>query len=285
VTTAAYAPVRLSIVPSLVPRELLSSAIGINSVVFNLSRLAGPAVGGVVLVAFGPAWAFYINAMSYLPLLGALMLVSMRPTERMDKAGGFVRQLLDGLAFARARDVIWWQLILIGWAALFGRSILELLPVYADRIYAKGAVALGLLSGAAGAGALIAALSVSHLALSPRQLERGTILLTLLMGVALIALTLSDALVFGLVQVALIGFGATGSTILSQTLVQLEVTDPFRGRVSSLWGMASLGGMSFGGLILGGMLERLDVHKATLITGLVTLAVPMLALVRRRSRA
>lgn len=281
VTTAAYAPARLSVIPSLVPRELLPSAIGVNSLIFNVSRLLGPALGGFVLVTAGAGTAFVLNAVSYVPLVAALLMIEMRDVARSQAGEGFLSQLIAGIAHARDNAVIRWQMLMLGWAALFGRSMLEVLPIYADRIYGKGALALGQLSAAAGAGALVAAFTISRVVLSNRQLEVSTMLLNLLVGVALMLLTLSDGLAYGLVQTGLVGFGATGSMIMSQTLVQLEVPDAFRGRVSSLWGMAGIGGLAFGSLLLGAMLDRLDIHLATALLGALCVALPLVALFRR----
>jgi MFS family permease len=82
-------------------------------------------------------------------------------------------------------------------------------------------------------------------------------------ALACLALPLSDALWLGLLCIGGVGFGSTGSAVFSQTLVQTEVADEVRGRVSSLWGMASLGGAAFGGLLLGGLLQFLDLRSAT----------------------
>ncbi|WP_129794569.1 MFS transporter [Sphingosinicella sp. CPCC 101087] len=275
-TSAAYAPIRLSIIPSIVPRELLANAIGISSMIFNASRLIGPAVGGAVLVALPIAAAFLINAVSYLPLVYALAHVPRRPIPPRAHQP-FFAQLREGFAHAGANRYIRLQLILTAWGALFGRSILEVLPVYADRFYLAGASGLAALSAAAGGGALLAAYLTSRLVLDSRQLQLGSILLGVVNALALLALPLWPGLWLGLLCIGVVGFGSTGSAVLSQTLVQTEVADSVRGRVSSLWGMASLGGSAFGGLVLGGMLYLLGISAATLATALAALLLPIAA--------
>jgi MFS family permease len=102
-------------------------------------------------------------------------------------------------------------------------------------------------------------------------------------AIALLILPLWDTLWLGLPCLALVGFGSTGSAVLSQTLVQVEVEDRIRGRVSSLWGMASLGGAAFGGLILGGLLHSLGLVAASILSAVVALLIPLaaLAMIRR----
>jgi MFS family permease len=275
-TSAAYAPIRLSIIPSLVPRELMASAIGISAMIFNASRLIGPAIAGAVLLTLPIAAAFLINAISYLPLMYALAKVPPRPTGPRAHQP-FFRQLAEGFAYAGANRFIRLQLLLTAWGALFGRSILEVLPVYADRFYHAGTKGLALLSAAAGAGALLAAFLTSRLILDSRQLQLGSILLGALSAVALLILPMGTGLWLGLPCIAIIGFGSTGAAVLSQTLVQTEVDDAVRGRVSSLWGMASLGGAAFGGLVLGGMLHFLGLIAASIVAALVALALPVAA--------
>jgi MFS family permease len=275
-TTAAYSPIRLSIIPSIVPRELLANAIGISAMIFNASRLIGPAIGGAVLVALPIATAFIINALCYLPLIYALANVPRRPiAPRVHMP--FFAQLREGFAHAGANRFIRLQLLLTAWGALFGRSILEVLPVYADRLYAAGASGLAALSAAAGGGALLAAYLSSRLILDSRQLQLGSILLSVVNALALLALPLWDGLWLGLLCIGVVGFGSTGSAVFSQTLVQTEVEDAVRGRVTSLWGMASLGGAAFGGLLLGGLLHLLDLRSATFATAAIALVMPVLA--------
>ncbi len=284
VTSAAYAPTRLSIIPAIVPREMMSSAIGIGAMIFNASRLVGPAVAGAVLLSFPVAVAFLINAVSYAPLIYALSLVPRRPRERALPAP-FFRQLAEGFGYARGNPFILRQLMLIGWSALFGRAILEVLPVYADRFYGSGTSALAALSAAAGAGALPAAFLASRLNLNSQQLQRWSILMAMLSAVALFVLAQWSALWLGLACIAAIAFGSTGAAVLSQTLIQIESADAVRGRVSSLWTMASLGGTAFGGLLLGAALQWMSVSGATMLMAGVAFSAPAIMgwMARRRA--
>ncbi|MEO5773707.1 MAG: MFS transporter [Sphingomicrobium sp.] len=285
VTSAAYAPIRISIIPSLVPREMVPSAIGISSTIFNASRLIGPAIAGALLVTLPIASAFLVNAISYGPLIYALAIAPSRPVAQRAREP-FFGQLAEGFAYAASHPFIRLQLLLTAWNGLFGRSILEMLPVYSDRLYSAGTNGLAILSAVAGAGALAAAFGASRLHLNSRQLQIGSVVLSGLNAIALLTLPISDSFWVGLPCIAVIGFGATGSAVLSQTLVQMEVEDRVRGRISSLWGMAGLGGSAFGGLLLGAALGILSVPAATFASACIALIAPALALGSiRRSRS
>lgn len=275
-TSAAYSPIRLSIIPSIVPRELLPNAIGISSMIFNASRLIGPAIGGAVLVSLPIAAAFLINAVSYIPLIYAMAKVPRRPVPPRVHVP-FFEQMREGFVHAGANRYIRLQLALTAWCALFGRSIMEVLPVYADHFYAAGASGLAALSAAAGGGALVAAYLTSRLVLDSRQLQLGSIILAAINAAALLVLPLGNGLWLGVLCIGVVGFGATGAAVVSQTLVQVEVEDRVRGRVSALWGMASLGGGAFGGLLLGGLLHLMDIATATIATAIVALILPIAA--------
>lgn len=276
ISSAAFAPVRISIIPAIVPRELMASAIGLNSMIFNASRLVGPAIAGLVLVVMPIAAAFMVNALSYVPLIYALAKAPAKVMQPRAKEP-FFRQLAEGIAYTAKHPYIRTQLLLTAWAGLFGRSILEVLPIYSDRYYSAAIEGLAILSATAGAGALLAAFLSSRGRLDSRQLQRRSILLALVNAAALLILPLRDNLWLGAACIAFVGFGSTGSAVLSQTLVQFEVEDAVRGRVSSLWGMASMGGAAFGGLVLSVLLKLFDIPNATLLTATLALAMPLAA--------
>lgn len=282
-TSAAYTPTRISVLPALVPRDLLPNAIGVSAMIYNGTRLLGPAIAGAVLVALPISAAFLINAVTYLPLIFALALVERRKTAPRQHEPFFTR-FIEGIRYSFSHPFVGMQLLLTAWNALFGRSVLELLPVYSDRLYGAAAGGLAVLSGAAGAGALVAAYFSAQLDLNSRQMQFGSATLAILNSITLMLLPCSNALWFGAICIAVVGFGSTGSAVLSQTVVQVEIEDHFRGRVSSLWGMASLGGSAFGGLTLGFLLTFLGVSGASVVSALLSLIVPIAAWRQFRKR-
>ncbi|MGB5346952.1 MAG: MFS transporter, partial [Woeseia sp.] len=121
VLDGAHAPVRMSIVPNLVPRAQLHSAIALTSVAFNLSRFIGPAIAGVVIAGWGVAPAFVINGISYLSLIAALLIVKLIPSgdpARIRKHP--VAELVDGARYAFASDAIRHLLLLAALGSVFG---------------------------------------------------------------------------------------------------------------------------------------------------------------------
>ncbi len=231
--SAAYTPVRLSLVAALVPRELMPSAVAATSIVFNLSRLIGPAVGGIVLASASAAWAFAINAVSFVPLMASLFVVKLAKADDRGEARHFLNELRAGFAHAGESLFLLWQLLITASLACLGRSALEVLPVYTTGFYGEGAQGLAALATAAAAGAIAASLACSQVELTTPQLQTATILLALLCGLCLLILPASRELWFGLAIFAMIGFAGTSGSIFSQTLVQVEVGNAFRARVTS----------------------------------------------------
>lgn len=282
-TAAAYGPVRLSIIPALVPRDFRASAVAINSVLFNGARLVGPAIAGFILASGGVGWAFFFNALSYVPLLLILAVVPMAHLDRQ-VPGHLIGEVIAGFGYVRRHAMIFRQLMLTGWTAIFARGVLEMLPAISDKNFGRGAAGYATLTIAAGAGAILSGfwLSVGKPPLD--RLSRMTIGLNLGAAICLLALAQVDDFVLGLALVAALGFGATGSAIASQSVVQIAAQDEFRGRVSSLWTMAGLGGTAIGAILLGAIADGLGLATAIMICGAIAAMLPATLLLLGRGR-
>lgn len=272
-TAAAYGPVRLSIIPALVPRELRASAVAINSVLFNGARLVGPAIAGFILASGGVGWAFVLNALSYLPLVLVLMFVPLARVER-PVSNRLLRDVAAGLNYVWRHAMIFWQLALVAWIALFTRGALEMLPAISDKGFGRGAAGYAALTIAAGAGAMLSGLWLSTGKGELHRLCRATIGLNLGAAMCLLLLAHAGDFVLGLVLVAALGFAATGSGIASQSVVQIAAKDEFRGRASSLWVMAGLGGTALGAVLLGLVADRVGLTAAMTICGVTAALLP-----------
>lgn len=273
-TAAAYGPVRLSIIPALVPKDVRASAVAINSVLFNGARLVGPAIAGVLLAGAGAGWAFLVNALSYLPLLLVLAFI---PMTRLDRQAGPSRMFGDvaaGIAYVRDHALIFRQLLLTAWVALFARGALEMLPAIGAQGFGRGPAGYAALTIAAGMGAIISGIWLSAGTADVQRLFRATIGLNLGAGVSLFCLAYVDGFALGMALVAMLGFAATGAAIASQSVVQIAARDEFRGRVSSLWVMAGLGGTAIGALVLGLVADWVGLTLALAICGVAAALLP-----------
>jgi len=152
----AHTPVRMTLVPNLVEKAQLQSAIASASISFNVSRFVGPAIAGFIIATAGVSTAFAINGISYLAIIAAVAVIELRPTTPRSKQPGDVwAELLDGVRYAMTHKTIRGLLITVAIASIFGRGALEMMPAFADAIYDRGAAGLATLTAAIGIGAIM----------------------------------------------------------------------------------------------------------------------------------
>ena len=147
-------PLRFAIIPSLVERKDLSSAIAINSVSFNFARVAGPAMAGIIIAQSGVAMAFMVNAVSYVFFIVSLFVISpdMPPRRAARPLSDVPREILEGVQYCVRAPGVGPMFVLLGVYAVFGRAYSELLPGFADAVFDFGVSGFAMLTSAAGAG-------------------------------------------------------------------------------------------------------------------------------------
>jgi MFS family permease len=257
-------PARQVIVSELVGQRHLRNAISVNSSVFQLGGMIGPAVSGVLLLAVGAGWAFAVNAVACLLVVGMLGLLRTSQMTRTTPAPRSPGQLREGLAYARAKPTILVPVVLVASYAVFGLTMPVLLASYADEVFEVGAGGYGLFNSMIAVGALTGAL------LSTR---RATIRLrTLVVGLLVTGLLQASAgLIGGVVPFALVLVAVGLASLLFLTsanqLVQLSSNIGIRGRVMSLYVLVLLGGQAVGGPLMGGVVELLGTPTAMVISG------------------
>jgi len=273
----AHTPVRMSLVPDLVEREELSSAIASNSVAFNASRVIGPAVAGFIIARFGVATAFAINAVTYLAIVISVGIVDIRRRPNRGEAStNALAQLMEGVRYVQGHALIRLVLVVILINTVFGRGVLEMMPAVADGILERGSAGLAAMTSAVGAGAVIVGI---FLARGTRWLDFGALRITLFVSAVLSVLYgISSNFTLTLFAVGVLGGVLSLCGIGSQILIQSSVDDDIRGRVSSLWSMIAFGGTAFGGLLIGAIADVVGLREtliaAGVLSGLVSLALP-----------
>lgn len=249
-------PSRLALVPSLVPREYLTTAVAINSIVFNTARFIGPAVAGLVIVASDVAWAFFANAVSYLALLIALAVIRRRnPGAGRDPGAlrvrtGVIADIGAGLTYAIRHPGIGPLLGLHLVGSIMVRPVLELLPGFADHVFQGGADTLATLTSTVGIGAVIGGWLLAR-----RTGTQGLVTLVLTstagISIAVLAFVATDVVWIGIAAAAVLGAVMVASGVGLQTVVQLAVEPSIRGRVLALHGLIFRGGPAIGALMMG----------------------------------
>lgn len=252
---AADNPVRMSMVPRLVEKERVVSVITFMAINFHLARLTGPALGGWIIAIWGISASLLVQVLCYLPLLTALLFIRLRPRSGSKiQPERFLQSLLVGVRYVRQSHLIRQAMLVTALFALVIRGTLEILPVIADGIFNMGPTGLGLLTSAAGFGALSAALSKALLpAQTKGKLPRVAIICALI-GIALVpAVGASRTWELTLALVVILGFCASMAGVSMQTAIQIDLDDDIRGRVMSLWVMVGMGGSALGAITLGAL--------------------------------
>jgi MFS family permease len=236
-------PARQAIVPSLVPREQLSSALSLNIISWQAATIMGPTIGGLIIAAWGVSTVYWIDAFSFLAVIAALLLMRVGALVGERRPVNF-RAALEGFAFVRSNTLIW-STMLLDFLATFLGSATVLLPLFATDILKVGPEGVGLLYAAPSIGAVAASAILSVRGPLPRQ---GMVLLlaVTIYGICTAIFGLSTS--FWLSVLMLIGVGAsdTVSMVVRQTIRQLTTPDEMRGRMTAVGMFFFAGGPQLG---------------------------------------
>ena len=244
----------------------LPNAVALNAFVINGGRMLGPAIAGLLLTVVSPAVCFFVNAISYVPVIAALLF--MRVDEYVPPANqaGPLRELIDGVRYSMGFAPIRVVLLLVGLVSLLGMPYAVLMPIFAAEVLHGGPHTLGLLMTAPGIGALVGTVYLA---------SRKTILgagVRIAAGAVIFGLGLCIAGLAHNIAVALIGLGCAGLGLIvqlatSNTALQTIVDDDKRGRVMSLYTMAFMGMAPFGSILGGALAHRIGVPATFVIGG------------------
>jgi MFS family permease len=247
-------------------RTRLPNAVAMNSLQFNLSRVIGPLIAGATLAAWGSFWCFFINALSFLPLVWVLYTTRNRQLPLEGSAALFAR-LAEGVRFVRNDRVVLLLISIVAAASLFGFPYLNLMPIVARQLFTDDARGLGYLMAGVGAGALSGALTIS--ARTPRQKSAIPAVITC---VVLFGIALGAVAAFRSVRMVSLLFFVCGVTMvlslaLCNTTIQQRIPDMMRGRVLSMYTFAFYAFIPFGNLIAGILAEERGIAFALLTLG------------------
>ena len=265
-------PGRQSFFIEMVGRDDLSNAIALNSAGFNIARVLGPAVAGLVVGWIGEQACFWLNALSFLAVIASLLMI--RTPARPGRLGGIAETLgtlREGIRYAFTTPPIRNLLLLLGLAAGFGFQYMVLLPVYARHVLHVGPREYGLMVSAFGLGSLVAA------AVMTRRMDRWALRRNLLLGLTASGIGMglfawSRALPLTLAMGLLAGFGLITYLASTNTLLQLTTEDRYRGRVMSLYTFMFIGTSPFGALLCGEIGEHAGAPAATSVCAVILLS-------------
>lgn len=277
-------PARLALIPSLIDRESLASALAINSVIFNLARFIGPAIAGVVIAEIGIATAFAANAVSYLAFQISLARLRGLPPVPVGEPQNAIRASVEAYAYASRHKGIGPMLLLFAMTAIGTRGFIELFPGFADSVFARGPQGLAMLTSTVGLGAICGG---AWMVLRPAVAGLAAVVLghTLMMSLAILAFTATDRFYIALPCVFVAGAAMTITGTGAQTLIQAAVDSRMRGRVMALYGMIFRAGPALGAVLIGMASEHLGLRLPLAIGALVSCAFWLLTRLRHKEIA
>ena len=269
VINAFDTPARQALVIHLTSKEDLINAISLNSATFNLARIVGPAVAGLVVAAVGEGMCFLLNGVSFLAVIGCLLAMRMPPMAG-ETTGSPLEHLLDGFRYAWREVEVRRVLGLMAASTLASMPVLVLAPFFADDIFHRGSRALGFLMGAMGIGAVAGTLALARTTRLTR-LPRVMTIAGLGMGVTYLLFAFSPSFYLSLAVMPLIGYALMSQMASANTSVQTLISESYRGRVMALYSMTVVGLGPFGSLASGALAGRFGPRAAVAIGGVAAL--------------
>ncbi len=282
--TAVNAPVAQTLIPELVGKKDILNAIALNSSMFNIARMIGPALAGSLLTFTGPAVCFALNSASFLAIIIALFFIRLNTPSAPGSDERFTRRILTGVRFVKNHPDIRILMIMTGVFSSFGICYIPLMPVIARDVLHLDARGYGLMMTALGAGALTGGLTLATLS---RTRHRGKILFagTGLLGALIIIFSFVRLPVVALALLVFIGFCQTSIASLTNTLIQTNSPDHLRGRTMSVFNIFFNGMFPIGSLIAGAIAQAKGAPFALLTGGIaVLLTLTAVSLVHPRLR-
>jgi predicted MFS family arabinose efflux permease len=275
-------PARLALIPTLVDRPALPSALAINSIVFNAARFIGPAIAGVLIARVGIASAFAANAVTYVAFQISLANLRDIPPLPVGIAQNALRASLEAYRYASRHPGIAPMLLLFAVTTIGTRGFIELFPGFADSVFHRGPQGLAMLTSTVGLGAIFGGIWM----LFRSQISGLTTIVlanTLVMSLATVAFTATDSFMVALPCVFISGAAMVITGIGAQTLIQASTDRSMGGRVMALYGMIFRAGPALGAVIMGSASERFGLRLPLAIGAMVSIACWALTLHRKKA--
>ncbi len=269
IVSALEIPSRHSLIIDMIDKkEDLSNAIALNSLMFNLARLIGPSIAGIIIGLYGEGVCFLINGLSYIAVIMALLFMKINKKKTDKPKTHPLKDLKEGIKYTYGFIPIRSILLLVGLLSLMGSSQSVLMPVFAKDILKGNAFVYGLMVGILGCGALMGALFVAS---RKKQGRVGKIIPVTagIFGIMMIFFAVSKILWVSLIILFFAGFCLMVHMVSSNTALQTMVDDDKRGRVMSFYTMAFMGMATFGSFWGGFLASKIGAGLTLIIGGLV----------------
>ena len=277
IANAFEMPIRQTLLRDIVAdRALVPSAIGVSAMVFNVGRMLGPAIAGVLLIYVSEAWCFVINALSYLGIIAALVAMRLPRAQPPAAAGGKSAGFWSNLGVLLSFPAVRYLLPTVVAVGLLATPYVPLMPSIVAHFFDGRSSTLGIMMSAAGLGALA---SAAYLSLQPgygRQIRLVTAA-PLAVGAALTAFAWSRSWPLSLLLLAALGASMLASVNATNALLQQSVPEAWRGRAVGLYGMSFVGTAPIGNIVAGSLAERIGLTATLSLNGALIVAAGLAA--------
>lgn len=277
---------RLVIVPSLLPREHVGQAVAITSLVFNVARIIGPALAGIMIAGVGAGWAFAVNAVSYLFVVASVVHLTLPPHKprapmQVPLLHGLWGDFVGGWRYTFAHPTLQWVLPVIFVTSVMTWPISDLLAGIADHEFGRGVGALAIFASAQGVGAILGGLFLAQRT-GGADMEVLFVRATILNGAFLVAFALTDIFWLAVPLYAIFGMFMVMGGATSQTVIQTTAAEDMRGRTISIWYTLTRVGLAVGAMILGTLASLFGFAAPLFAAGLITALAAAVIWRRRR---
>ncbi len=273
------APARQAFVREMVAPDQVRNAVSLNSVVMNVARAVGPAIGGILIATTGIGTSFAVNAISYAAVLIAFARMDVAALHRVPSVVRERGQVRQGFAYVRRTPILLVPVIMLVIIGMLTYEFGVVLPAMAETTFGTGAQGLGLLTGAMGVGAVIGGLysaGRTSTGLRPLVIAAGGF------GVAVLATSVAPTQNWALAGMALVGAASVQFLATGNSTLQLHTVPSMRGRVMALWTMAFFGTTPIGGPLVGLVAEQVGPRWAMALGGAAALVAAALGFVAAR---
>lgn len=271
IVNAFDVPIRQAFFVEMVGKEDLPNAIALNSSIFNGARVVGPAIAGFAIAWVGEGMCFFLNGLSFLAVILALMAMRIQAIDRKPSTESPLQNLLEGFRFAMRDRPIRSALLLLSMLSLLGLQYSVFMPIFANDILHSGARGFGLLMSAAGVGAVLGALQFAART-SYKGLAKWIATMSVICAIGLISFSQSHIFWISCAVLFVVGFAATSQMAATNTTVQNRVPDELRGRVMAVYATMFMGVQPIGALLAGAIAKKFGAPTTMAMFGTFCLA-------------
>jgi len=270
IVNAFDVPIRQAFLVQMVGKEDLPNAIALNSSIFNGARVVGPAIAGFAIAWVGEGWCFFLNGLSFVAVIVALLMMRLVPREIKPSRDSPLQSFVQGFRYAMSDAPSRSALLLLSVLSLFGLQYAVFMPIYAQDILKGNARTLGLLMSSAGIGAVLGAL---HFAARThyKGLARWIATTSTTCSVCLILFSQAKTFRVCIAVLFVVGFAATSQMAATNTLIQNRVPDELRSRVMAVYATMFMGVQPIGALIAGGLAKHIGAPATLTVFGALVL--------------